>query len=241
MVSTDGPALPQRSGCQQPLLPTLVVPRTEPIPALQMGWSQKGDTPPRRGSWTRWHCQPCGPSGHLHGLDDGDHISLTEGQLASLGLGVVMLGDALRPRRPMFLQEEGSVTGMLSPEVSPSWKDHMVTWDGDNIPVGWDAPVSHPCAGAVQERTVSPTHPGHDWLSAHQGLLSAPDVTCREETKWGHKEMRLSQSPGLIPTPSTEHSSAPVPHEAVAAPCGFGRNSLSHLLSVAHSCWGHEM
>lgn len=104
--------------------------------------------------------------------------------------------------------------------------------------------MSHPCAGAVQERTVSPTHPGHDWSSAHQGLLSAPDVTCREETKCGHKEMGQSQSPGLVPTPLTavaEHSSAPVPREAIAAPCGFGRNSLSHLLSAAHSCQGHEM
>lgn len=124
-----------------------------------------------------------------------------EGQLAGLGLGVVVLGDALRPRRPVLLQEEGSVTGVLSPKVSPRWKDCVVTWDGDNILMGWDALLSQPCAGAVQERTVSPAHPGHDWPSAHQELLSAPDVTCREETKWGHKEMRLSQSSGLVPPP----------------------------------------
>lgn len=162
---------------------------------------RKGTHKPGRGSWTRWHCQTHGPRGHLHGLDDGDHISLVEGQLAGLGLGVVVLGDALRPRRPVLLQEEGSVTGMLSPEVSPRWKDCVVTWDGDNILMGWDALLSQPCAGAVQERTVSPAHPGHDWPSAHQELLSAPDVTCREETKWGHKEMRLSQSSGLVPPP----------------------------------------
>lgn len=126
-VSTDGPALPQRSGRHQPLLPALVVPRTVPTPALRMGWSQKGDTPPRRGSRPRWHCPPHGPRGHLHGLDDGDHISLMECQLAGLGLGVVVLGDALCPRRPMFLQEEGRFTGVLSPEVSPSWKDSVVT------------------------------------------------------------------------------------------------------------------
>lgn len=125
-VSTDGPALPQRSGRHQPLLPALVVPRTVPTPALRMGWSQKGDTPPRRGSRPRWHCPPHGPRGHLHGLDDGDHISLMECQLAGLGLGVVVLGDALCPRRPMFLQEEGRFTGVLSPEVSPSWKDSVV-------------------------------------------------------------------------------------------------------------------
>lgn len=125
-VSTDGLALPQRSGRHQPLLPALVVPRTVPTPALRMGWSQKGDTPPRRGSRPRRHCPPHGPRGHLHGLDDGDHISFMECQLAGLGLGVVVLGDALCPRRPMFLQEEGRFTGVLSPEVSPSWKDSVV-------------------------------------------------------------------------------------------------------------------
>lgn len=49
VVSTDGPALPQRPGRQQPLLPALVVPRAVPVPALQMGRSQKGDTQTRKG------------------------------------------------------------------------------------------------------------------------------------------------------------------------------------------------
>lgn len=47
---------------------------------------------------------PRAPRVHLHGLDDGDHIPLAEGQLAGLGLVMVVLGDALRPWGPVFLQ-----------------------------------------------------------------------------------------------------------------------------------------
>lgn len=198
---------------------------------------------------SRWHQSPtlAMPSqrsvyvsthrSHLHGLDDGDHVTLAEGQLPGLGLGVVMLGDTLRPGGPVLLQGEGCIsrdseswTPLLPTGTRASPKDHLKPWLGtrgtghepSSTPLRSWGHTSPWCQLELLVSLCSPAHPRHGQPSAHQGLpvLSCCHLQKKPKGLWRDRaelacprSRLLSQATAAVPQAPLA-SAAPAPHAA---------------------------